>query len=96
MTIERAPAVHARHGLVDEPRRHRVDGGRGLVHHQDGRLLDQRARQAQALALAAGQRRGALAQLGVVALGQVDDELVRPRRARRRLHRFAIGASGRP
>ena len=58
----------------------RVDRGGRLVEDQDRRVLEERARDADALPLAAGQLRAALAQLGVVARGQLADEVVRVRR----------------
>src|SRR5439155_773757 len=48
-----------------------------LVEDQNGRVLQQGARNRNALALAAGERRPALADHGVVAVGQTHDELVR-------------------
>ena len=51
-----------------------VQGRGGLVQDQDGRVLDQGARDRQALALAAGQARGVLAHLGLQAVGQALDE----------------------
>jgi hypothetical protein len=95
MTSSVRPAVHLGHGFVDQPRAESRPPSGGLVHHQHGRLLDQRARQAQALALAARQVAGALAQFGVVALRQVDDELVRAGRLRGG-DLASCGASGRP
>ena len=50
-----------------------------------GRVLQDRARDAQPLALAARQAAAGLGDLGVVALRQPRDELVRVRRARRLL-----------
>ena len=48
----------------------RVDRRRRLVEDQDRRVLEERARDGDALALAAGELRAALAELGLVALRQ--------------------------
>ena len=53
-----------------------VDGGGGVVEDQHARVGQQRAGDRQALALAAGQRQPALADLRLEALGQARDELV--------------------
>ena len=70
-----------------------VDRGGRVVEDQDARVGQQRARDRQALALAAGERQPALADARVVALGQALDELVRPARAARPLD--LLGASRR-
>src|SRR5207237_5547018 len=53
-----------------------VEGGGGLVEQQDPRVAQHRPRQRDPLALAAGQSRAPLADRGVVALRQRQDELV--------------------
>jgi hypothetical protein len=55
--------------LLDLPLGVAVDIGRGLVEHQDLGVGDQRAGEAQQLALAQRQVAAALLELGVVALG---------------------------
>ncbi len=59
-----------------------VEARRGLVEHEDRRIAQQRARDADALALAAGEAGALRPELGVIALRQLADELVRRRRAR--------------
>ena len=60
----------------------RVDRRRGVVEHQDPRVGDHRARDRDALALTAREREPALADDGVVPVGQLGDELVRTGDAR--------------
>ena len=55
-----------------------------LVEDQDARIGDQRAGDGDALALAARQAAAALADDGVVALGQLEDEVVGAGELRRR------------
>ena len=55
-----------------------------LVEDQDARIGDQRAGDGDALALAARQAAAALADDGVVAFGQLEDEVVRAGELRRR------------
>ena len=62
-----------------------VDGARRVVENQDRRVEQQRARDGDALTLTARERVAALADDGVVALGQAHDELVRVGRAGRGL-----------
>src|SRR5205085_141509 len=52
-----------------------VDGGRGVVENEDGWICDDRARDRDPLTLPAGEREAALAEDGVVLLGQLRDEL---------------------
>ena len=59
----------------------RVERGGRLVEQEDRRVLQEGAGDGDPLALAAGEPRARLADGGVVALGQVKDELVRRRRA---------------
>jgi hypothetical protein len=60
-----------------------VEGAGRLVEDQDARIGDERAGNGDALALAARERRAALADDGVVALAQLEDEFVRSREPRR-------------
>ena len=73
-----------------------VDGAGGVVEHQDRRVDEQGAGDGDALALAARQGVAALADDGVVALGQLPDELVGARRHARAASTSAMSASGRP
>ena len=72
-----------------------VERAGGLVEDEDGRVLEQRARDREALALAAGERGAALADDGVVAVGQAADEVVRVGGSGGRLD-LARVAPGRP
>ena len=63
-----------------------VERGGGFVEDQDGRVLQDGARDGEALAFAAGEARTFLADDGVVALGHAEDEVVRERHARGVLH----------
>ncbi len=62
-----------------------------LVHHQDRRVAQKRAGDRQPLALPAGELRAALAGVGVVALRQRGDEVVRQRQLGRPLD---LGVAG--
>ena len=78
-----------------------VERGGRLVEHQDRRVLEDHARDRDALALAAGELHAALADLGVVAAPavpvlQVEDELVRMRELRGARSISASVALGRP
>ncbi len=53
-----------------------VEVAGGLVQHQDARVFEDHPRQGDALLLAAAQAVAALADHRIVALGQLDDELV--------------------
>src|SRR5437868_13402554 len=53
-----------------------VERGSGLVKHQDGRRLENRAGNGDTLLLAAGKLQAALAHLGLVALGRQSNEVV--------------------
>ena len=55
----------------------RIDGAGGLVEDEDRGILQEGAGERDALALAAGETHAALADLGLVALRQVDDKGVR-------------------
>ena len=64
-------------GMLDMQLRAGVDVRRGLVEDQDGGLGEEDARDAEELALAGGKRGRVPAEHGVVALGELLDELVR-------------------
>ena len=72
----------------------RVDARQGFVEDQDGRVLQQRSSNCQALALAAREPHAALADQRVVSMRQVRDEAVRVGRAARPLQ-LAQGGVGR-
>ena len=79
----RAPFEQRVHVLLHDALRLGVERARGLVEDQDRRASIERARDRDALALAAGERDARLADLGLVAERQPLDELVRvgdPRR----------------
>ena len=63
-----------RQAPLHQPLRFGVERARRLVEQQDRRVLEDRARERQALALAAREPQAAVADLGVVALGLGDDE----------------------
>ena len=71
-----------------------VEGAGGLVEQQDRRVLQERAGDGDPLALAAGEPRAGLADPGVVALGQGQDEVVRPRPARAAASISRLGGVG--
>ena len=54
-----------------------VESTGGFVEDEDARIADQRARNRQALTLAAGEGTAVLAHQGIVAFGQLQDEVVR-------------------
>ena len=70
------------HRLLDQPLRLRVHARRGVVQNQHARIHQERARDGDALALAAAERHAALANDRVVAVRQLADEFMRLRRAR--------------
>ena len=83
---QRGPAHHqAVERRLDERLALRVHRRQRLVQHEDGRVAQERARDRDALALAAGQPDRALAHARGVALRQAADELVRVGRPRGRL-----------
>ncbi len=89
---QRGAALHEHaQGVVDLLLHLDVDGAGGIVEHQDGRVDEQGPGDGDALALAPRQRVAALADHGVVALGQVADELVGPGGSRRRLDFGEVG-----
>ena len=71
--------------FLHQPLRLRVERGRGFVENEDRRIGEQRAGDRQPLALPAGEPRAALAEHGGIAVGELADEAVRVRRARRSL-----------
>ena len=79
-----APGHHLAQGRVDLRLDPRIDGGGGVVQHEDRRVGDQRPGQRHPLALAAGQGEALLADDGAVAVRQAGDELVGFRRPGRR------------
>ena len=54
----------------------RIDIGDGLVQNDDGRILHHGVGDGKPLALAAGKRASCLADDGIIALGQLHDEVV--------------------
>ena len=77
---ERGAAAHRlAQRLLDRLLGRGVDRGGGVVEHEDARVDHQRPRDRDPLALAAGERQPALADHGVVAVGQLGDEARRLR-----------------
>src|SRR5262245_34914735 len=74
---DRASLGDALHVLLNHPLAFIIEGARRLVEDQDARIHDERARYGDALALAAGKGGAALADNGVIALGQFQNEVVR-------------------
>src|SRR6185437_4672985 len=70
----------------------RVERAGGFVEHQDGGVLQQRARDRDALLLAAREFQAAFADRGFVALRQRQDEVVDVRGARGGVYLVARGA----
>ena len=66
--------------LLHEQLRLRIERARGLIQQEDRRILEDRARQRDALALTARQPRAALAEERVVALRELAQESVCGRR----------------
>ena len=87
----RAPREQAPQARLDAPLGVQVDVRGRLVEDQDARVGDQRAREGDQLALAGGELRAALADLGVIALGQLGDELLRADRRRGRRDLLLLG-----
>ena len=71
---QRAPAAQPRQRLGDGGLVFGIQRGRGLIDQQNGRILDERTRDGDALALAARQARPALAHRRVQALRQALDD----------------------
>ena len=83
-------------GVLDVALGFGVERGGRLVEQDDRRVLDQRAGDGDALALAAGQLHAVFADLGVVAVREAGDEVVRVRGlARRRRSRPRSRRAGR-
>src|SRR3954451_8004623 len=61
----------------------RIECGSRLVEHEDRRILEDRARDGHALLLTARKLQTTLADLGLVAVGKCDDEVMNVCRARR-------------
>ena len=80
----RPPGHHLAEPGLDRRLGGRVDRGGGVVEDQDPRVGEQGAGDRDALALAAGEGQAALADPGLVAVGQLADEVVGLGAARRR------------
>src|SRR5436309_8801358 len=81
---ERGAALHqALHGTDDGVFRPRIDGTRGLVENEDGRVLEKGTGERDALALAARQAHAAFTDLCLVSVRQASDELMSVRERRR-------------
>lgn len=65
-----------------------VERRRGLVEHHDGRVLEDRARDSDALLLAATEAQSAFADLGLVSVGKAQDKVVDLRHTRSFVHFF--------
>ena len=72
----RAPFGDLRHVLLDDPLAFIIERARGLVEDQNTRLAQERARNRDALALAARKAAAAFADDRVVALRQLEDEVM--------------------
>jgi hypothetical protein len=89
---QRGPSLHQHpQGGVDPLLHLDVDGARGIVEDEDGRVDQEGAGDGDALALTARERVAALTHHGVVALGEVPDEARGTRRLGRRHHLFHGG-----
>src|ERR1700682_5953409 len=86
-----APLHEAFECLHHQPLRLGIERRGGLVEDEDGRVADDRARDADALPLATGERLASFAQQGVVTLGHPDDEPVRVRELRGLENLFIAG-----
>ena len=95
MTMTLRPRPTAAQAVLDVALGPGVERAGRLVEHQDRRVLQQRARDADPLLLAARQLQPALADHGVVAVRQPGDEVGDPRRPRRRLDPGAVARAGR-
>ena len=83
--------------LDEAPLGERVDGRERIVEHDDARTGDERARECDPLALAAGEIDAALADQRVVAVRQLAGERVDAGRLARREHLVPVGVGrGRP
>ena len=72
-----APLGDLLHVLLDDPFALVVKGARRLIENEDVRIADQSPRDRDALALPAREARAALADDGVIAFGQFQDEVMR-------------------
>ena len=90
-----APREQAAQAGLDAALGVQVHVGGRLVEHEDARVGDQRAGERDQLALAGGELGAALADLGVVAVWELWDELVGADRGRG-LAQCSSPASGRP
>jgi hypothetical protein len=70
-----------------------VEIGIGFVEHDQERIAIKRARQRDALRLAGGQRAAVLADIGLVTVRQIDDEIVNAGRLRGGEHGLGSGGS---
>jgi hypothetical protein len=73
---DRAALRDLAHVLLDDPLAFVIERARCLVEDHDARIGHQRPRDRDALLLAAGQGAAALADEGVVAFGQFQDEIM--------------------
>ena len=80
----RAPDPQIVERLLHLALRFRIERRGRLVEQQDRRVLQNRARDGDSLALAAGKLRALLADVGLVAGGELQDEIVGVRLARGR------------
>src|SRR5467141_1973904 len=87
-----APLHEAFERLHHQPLRLGIERRSGLVEDEDGRVADDRARDADALPLATGERLASFAQQGVVTHGHPGDEPVRVRELRGLDDLFIAGA----
>ena len=71
-----AARPHAENGAGERLLAFGIEIGVGLVEHDQERLAVERARERDPLPLSGGQRRAALAEFGLVAGGQADDQVV--------------------
>ena len=71
-----APRHQAWQGLLDQVFALGIQGAGGLVQQQNGGIHQQRPGNGQALALTAGKPQAGLAQVGLVAVGQLLDKVV--------------------
>ena len=95
MTITVRPWQIACHVALQDRFALVVERTRRLVEDQDARVREQRAGDRHALALPARKARALLADDGVVAFGQLADELVRAGELRHRDHRARSAPPGR-
>ena len=73
----RAPLERGNDGLLNLLLRFGIDGGGGLVQHEDGGPGDQRAGEGDQLLLSRGKAVSALADVGIIALLELQDEILR-------------------